>query len=387
MIRWVLVLLWVATGALAQVTVEPERSVVRDGWWTLQIDLRLSEVTPYRVFTLDDPKRLVLDFHDLDWTGVDPNALLDGNRATAIRIDDIQDQWSRMVIDLAEPLEVVEAGMRANQSGADLKVVMERTSKAAFAAASRTPSDLGWNLQDVSQRDTATTSTGRDDFVVVLDPGHGGIDPGAERAGLNEAELMLTFAQETATALAKVPDLSVVLTRDEDVFVPLFTRITIARAAGADMFISLHADALAEDEARGAAVYTLTATGQDRAAQQLVERHGRGDLLAGVDLLAQEDRVASVLMDMARADAAPIGLRFADALVAAMRAEGVEINSRPRREGQFAVLSAADFPSVLIEVGFLSNAQDRAVLQTSEGRARITDAIVAAVTDFKDQSE
>ncbi|MEL6682195.1 MAG: N-acetylmuramoyl-L-alanine amidase, partial [Pseudomonadota bacterium] len=218
MIRWVLVLLWVATGALAQVTVEPERSVVRDGWWTLQIDLRLSEVTPYRVFTLDDPKRLVLDFHDLDWTGVDPNALLDGNRATAIRIDDIQDQWSRMVIDLAEPLEVVEAGMRANQSGADLKVVMERTSKAAFAAASRTPSDLGWNLQDVSQRDTATTSTGRDDFVVVLDPGHGGIDPGAERAGLNEAELMLTFAQETATALAKVPDLSVVLTRDEDVF-------------------------------------------------------------------------------------------------------------------------------------------------------------------------
>ena len=126
-------------------------------------------------------------------------------------------------------------------------------------------------------------------------------------------------------------------------------------------------------------VYTLAAGAQDRAAAQLVERHARGDLLAGVDLQAQGDRVANALMDLARAETGPAGQRFADNLVAAMRAENVPLNSRPRREGLFAVLSAADFPSVLIEAGFLSNARDRAALESAAGRARIVQAIAVAV--------
>ena len=118
----------------------------------------------------------------------------------------------------------------------------------------------------------------------------------------------------------------------------------------------------------------------------MVERHERGDLLAGVDLQDQGDRVAAALMDMARADTGPLGLRFADLLVGAMRDEGVYLNSRPRREGRFAVLSAADFPSVLVEAGFLSNAQDRAILASPEGRGRIAQAIATAVLRFADQS-
>ncbi|MDP5359146.1 MAG: N-acetylmuramoyl-L-alanine amidase, partial [Paracoccaceae bacterium] len=137
----------------------------------------------------------------------------------------------------------------------------------------------------------------------------------------------------------------------------------------------LEDEALEEDEARGATVYTLSADGGDAAAQRIVERHERGDLLAGVDLNAASDRVATALMDLARAETGPAGRRFADALVASMRTEGVRLNARPRREGQFAVLTAADFPSVLIEAGFLSNAEDRAVLATAEGRARIARAV------------
>jgi N-acetylmuramoyl-L-alanine amidase len=151
--------------------------------------------------------------------------------------------------------------------------------------------------------------------------------------------------------------------------------MTFARQVGADLFLSLHADALGDADVRGASVYTLSSDGGDAAAQRIVERHERGDLLAGVDLNDAEDRVATTLMDMARARTGPEGVRIADALAAAMQAQGVPMNSRPRREGQFVVLTAAGFPSVLIEAGFLSNAQDRAFLATPEGRARIIRAI------------
>ena len=386
MIRWFCLFLCLATGAAAQVTVDPERSAVRDGWWSLRVELGFSAVTPYRAFTLDAPRRLVLDFQDVDWKGIDPALLRSGDRALSVRVGPFRPGWSRMVIDLAEPLVVAEAGMRATDDGADLTIMLERAGAAEFAARAGAPPDPGW--QAMADVDPAPKVTGpeKSDFVVVLDPGHGGIDPGAERNGLNEAELMLVFANEIATYLDGAPGVQVVLTRDAPVFVPLFSRMRIARDAGADLFISLHADALAEDVARGASVYTLAETGHDQAARQMVERHERGDLLAGVDLQDQGDRVAAALMDMARADTGPLGLRFADLLVGAMRDEGVYLISRPRRVGRFAVLSAADFPSVLVEAGFLSNAQDRAILASPEGRGRIAQAIATAVLRFADQS-
>ena len=186
---------------------------------------------------------------------------------------------------------------------------------------------------------------------------------------------MLILAQEAAVKINAVDGLQAVLTRSDDSFVPLAARLTIARQVGADLFVSLHADALEEDDAQGAAVYTLSEDGGEAASQRIVERHERGDMLAGVDLGAAEDRVATALMDLARAETGPAGARFADALVASMRREGVRLNVRPRREGQFAVLTAADFPSILLEAGFLSNAQDRANLATYEGRAQIGRAI------------
>ncbi|MEL6840918.1 MAG: N-acetylmuramoyl-L-alanine amidase [Pseudomonadota bacterium] len=388
MIRWLFLLCSVATGVAAQVTVDPDRSAVKDGWWSLRVELGLSDITPYRVFTLDDPRRLVLDFADTIWDGVDPALLLSGDRAAALRVGPYRPGWSRMVIDLAEPLRIAEAGMRRSDTGADLTVVLERASPEDFAAAAGPPPDVSVETGSVADAVLAARAADTGNFVVVIDPGHGGIDPGAERDGLNEAELMLVFAREVAAELGRVRGVTVVLTRNENVFVPLFTRMSIARSAGADLLISLHADALAEDDARGASVYTLSEAGEDRAAQQMVERHERGDLLAGVDLRAQGDRVATALMDMARAETGPAGAQFADNLVAAMRDEGVYLNSRPRREGRFAVLSAADFPSVLLEAGFLSNAQDRAMLASGEGRARIARAIAAAVAaQAGDQSD
>lgn len=375
MIRWFFVLLFMANMAVAQVSVDPDRSAVRDGWWTLEVDMGLSQITPYRVFILDQPRRLVVDFQDVDFGNIEPLTLLSGDRATAMRFGPLRPGWSRMVVDLAEPLVIAEAGMGRGPEGADLRIVLERATDAEFSDSAGAPPDPGWEVVTGFDPQVAASLAASADFIVVLDPGHGGIDPGAIQGGVKEADLMLVMAAELAVMLNRLDGVRAVLTRDADRFVPLSARMTFARQVGADLFISLHADALEEDEAQGASVYTLSEGGGGQAARRIVERHERGDLLAGVDLDTAGDRVATALMDLARAETGPAGRRFADALVASMRAEGVRLNTRPRREGQFAVLTAADFPSVLIEVGFLSNAADRAVLASAEGRAQIARAI------------
>ena len=375
MIRWVLLLLFAANMAVAQVTVDPERTAVRDGWWTLEVEMGFDQITPYRVFTLDAPRRLVLDVEGASFAELSPDAILSGDRATDLRLGPLRPGWSRIVVDLAEPLAIAQAGMVTVPQGADLKIVLERTTPESFAADAGAPPDPGWEVVTGFDPKVAAELAKSEDFVVVIDPGHGGIDPGANQGGIKEADLMLLMAAELAVLLNAEEGVQAVLTRETDVFVPLTARLTFARQVGADLFLSLHADALEEDEARGASVYTLSADGGGEAAQRIVERHERGDLLSGVDLSAAEDRVATALMDLARAETGPAGQRVADALVASMQAEGVRLNSRPRREGQFAVLTAADFPSILIEAGFLSNAEDRAVLASPAGRARLSRAI------------
>lgn len=375
MIRWLAAVMLMAQAATAQVAVDPERAFVRDGWWTLEVDLGLSAMTPYRAFTLDAPRRLVVDFEDVSFAGLSPEDIRSGARASAVRFGPLRPGWSRMVVDLAEPLVITQAGMAKSEDGATLTIILAQASAEEFAQEAGAPPDPGWDIASAFDPVVAAQIARSDDFVVVIDPGHGGIDPGASQGGIKEADLTLIMAQELALMLNATDGLRAVLTRNGDDFVPLSSRLTIARQVGADLFISLHADALAEDTAQGATVYTLARDGGADAGRRVVERHERGDMLSGVDLAAADDRVATALMDLARAQTGPQGRRFADALVAAMGREGVRLNSRPRREGQFAVLTAADFSSVLIEAGFLSNAQDRARLATAEGRAQISRAI------------
>jgi N-acetylmuramoyl-L-alanine amidase len=215
--------------------------------------------------------------------------------------------------------------------------------------------------------------------VVVLDPGHGGIDPGAERGGLTEADLMLTFARELKETLLRAGGFTVVLTRNEDVFVPLETRISIAHAAGATVFLSLHADALAEGEAAGATIYTLAADASDAAAATLAERHDRDDLLSGVDLTGQDDLVAEVLMDMARTETLPRTQLLADTLRLAMDAAGLKMHRIPLQQAGFSVLKSPEIPSVLIELGFLSSTGDLARLRDRDWRARMAQALAAGL--------
>ncbi|SLN17665.1 N-acetylmuramoyl-L-alanine amidase [Roseisalinus antarcticus] len=361
------------------------RSGVVDAGDGLEVTLHLSQPVPWRVFALDAPRRLVLDFREVDWAGARPVALLNADRATGLRIGRFAPGWSRMVVDLDGPFAIATAEMSADDgTGATVvRVILDPVAPERYAALSGPPADAGdddlWTPDRPQTGDTPAPRTrGTGLLVVAIDAGHGGVDPGAQRDGVTEAELMLPLALELAEAAARA-GMVPVLTRAGDTFVPLQTRMTIAREAGADLFLSLHADALEGAQATGASIYTLDEAGEDQAGARLAERHGRGDLLAGLDLTGQDDTVATVLMDLARLETGPAGDRLADALVAGLEAAGAGVNTRPRREAVLAVLEAADFPSVLVEVGFLSNPRDRATLADPAGRARIIEGLVRGI--------
>ena len=360
--------------------IDQTKSAITDTSDGLQIELELSQVVPYRVFSLDSPQRLVVDFREIDWTGVEQAALDQSRIAQDIRFGTFQTGWSRLIVDLDEPVTLKTAEMKTFQQDgtATLTLKFETTDSETFAEKSGAPVGSVWDATAAAPSLPAPTP---DDgpLTVVIDPGHGGIDPGAVQGGVHEADLMLQLAIELAEALNRTGSVRAILTRDADVFVPLEGRMSIARAAKADLLISLHADALEVDQARGGSVYTLNAEGSDLASARMAERHERGDLLAGVDLSGQDDRVATVLMDLARTQTEPQSQRFADAAVEGLRAAGARLNSKPRREGRLAVLNAPDFASVLIEVGFLSNASDREMLSAPATRAPIVTGIVTAV--------
>ncbi|ETA51429.1 N-acetylmuramoyl-L-alanine amidase [Ponticoccus alexandrii] len=334
------------------------------------IDLELSQGVPWRLFTLDDPRRLVLDFREVDWTGADPEEMAQSDSVAALRMGPFQSGWSRMVVDLAEPLAISSASMRVDRDSgrAELRLALSPTSEEAFAEAAGVTADPAWDGRSPTARRTALRQPG-DPVVIVLDPGHGGIDPGAERDGVNEADLMLTFAQELREVLLRAGNYRVSLTRTEDVFVSLEARVAKAHDAGADLFISLHADALAEGMAHGAAVYTLAEEASDAASAALAERHNRDDLLSGLDLSGADDRVAQVLLDLARVDNTPRSQALAEHLVDGIRNALGHVHKDPMREAGFSVLKSADIPSVLIELGFLSTARDLKNLQDPAWRA------------------
>lgn len=291
-----------------------EDSVIEDRRRAVELTLFLSQSVPYRVFTLDDPRRLVMDFREVDFRGLDADAPNDPD-------------WAFLVV--ADPI-----APPVNEDGP---------------------------------------------IVIVIDPGHGGIDPGATYEEVLEADIMLALALELAAALGRIEGVQPAVTRTGDTFVPLQERLTLARGARAALFISLHADALEGEQATGASVYTLTDKATEEASQRMAERHNSGDVLAGVDLSGQGDEVSTVLQDLVLVETAASGDRFANHLVQALRDTGAVMNSRPRREASLAVLNAADFPSVLLEAGFLSNEEDRARLTTPQGRAPIVAAVTLAV--------
>ena len=364
--------------------VDVAESGAKDGWFDqTRLTLALSQGVPFRVFLMDDPARLIADFREVDFSGVSSEDLLsETDRMSAIRFGTFKPGWSRFVVDLAEPMVPTEISMPIDPSSgrAVLSITLKSTTEDVFAEQAIGPIGADWVQQPAPRRPTVADG----DFVVVIDPGHGGIDPGAVRGETTEKDLMLGIGLALRDTLRRHGDVEVIMTRDSDEFVSLPGRVAMAHQVEADAFLSFHADALSEGQARGATVYYLSDEASDAASAQLAAQHERADILAGVDLSGSDDEVAAVLMDLARTETRPRTRMLSVALVEQMTAAGGPMNKRPLRKAAFSVLKSADIPSVLIEIGFLSDDRDLANLRDPVWRARIVEALAAGLLQWRD---
>ncbi|MBT8156133.1 N-acetylmuramoyl-L-alanine amidase [Epibacterium ulvae] len=329
-----------------------------------QIELSLSQGVPYRIFTLDAPRRLVLDFQEVDWTGFPERNFLATDFVTDIQYGTYVPGWSRLVMELGAPMKVDTAALSVDDvtAGALLSIALVESDANRFAQSAGAPQDPRWDLpapQDLPQRLASNPDA---PLMIVLDPGHGGIDPGAQAEvqgrTVSEKDIVLQFALELGDILLRSGQFDVRLTRNDDYFVSLERRIALAHLAGADLFVSLHADSLSAGYAHGTTIYTLSDEASDVASAKLAERQERSQLLSGTDLSDTDDIVADVLLDLARVETHPRSLNLAQSISDALTVHGGPMNRRPLRSAGFSVLKSADIPSVLIEIGFLSSKRD-----------------------------
>lgn len=356
--------------------IDPTGSHLVDTPEGTELTLALTQGVPYRVFTLTDPARLVLDFREVDWRALDIARFDRSVAVKTVRAGTFRPGWSRLVAELSAPHLVDQVGVTTDDvtGRAVVSLALVTADADAFAAQSGAPYDPRWDLPQPAEL-TAPRPRTAGVIRVMLDPGHGGVDPGAERGEVREKDLMLTFARELEESLLRAGGFDVSLTRTGDYFVSLERRIAMAHEVQADVFISLHADSLADGGAHGATVYTLSQEASDVASAKLAERHDRDELLSGVDLSAADDQVTAVLLDLARQETTPRTGVLAKNLVMGMGNQGGPMNRRPLRRAAFSVLKAADIPSVLIEIGFLSSPRDLENLQDPEWRGRMADGI------------
>ncbi len=378
--------LWGATAAAQQFTalarIDPARSGIEESGEGVLLKLTISQPVPYRVRLMADPPRLVVDFREVDFGPMGSPDVSSLEQVVALRTGRVGPGWTRLVAELSRPLGfgTVHMVTGAADGSARVEVALEPVEAERFAeqvARGERPSEV-FPSPSASAAPRRRPEEGGP-MVVVLDPGHGGVDPGAIRDGVTEAELMLIFARDVREALLRAGDYQVVLTREDDSFVSLETRLTIARRAGADLFLSLHADAVEEGIARGAQVYTLSDEASSEALAKLAYRHDRDDILGGADLSGTDDQVAQALLEIARRETEPRIEALAEALVGGLRASGVRLHKSPRGEADFSVLKLPDIPAVLLEAAFLSTESELDKLQSPEWRRQAADGIAAAV--------
>ena len=218
--------------------------------------------------------------------------------------------------------------------------------------------------------------------LIVLDPGHGGKDPGAIGvSGVYEKHLTLAMVKQLRALLEKTGRYRVKLTRETDVFISLYARRRFARSVNADLFISIHADSINKPQTRGLSVYTLSEKASDKEAEKLAESENKVDLIAGIDLSGETQEVTDILIDLARRETNNHSSFFAEKLMDEIRTE-IRVLPNSHRFAGFAVLKSPDVPSVLMEMGYLSNKEEERLLRQPAYREKLAKATVRAINSY-----
>jgi N-acetylmuramoyl-L-alanine amidase len=290
-----------------------------------------------------------------------------------------------MIFGTDGPFAVEDFRVLPNESSPGYRLVIDLVAAAetAFEAAlaeqaDKTASTAAGKADRLGQPEVAPDSS----FTIVIDPGHGGIDSGAESAsGTLEKAITLAFALELRQQLEKSGNYKLVMTRERDEFLRLDERVRVARQAGADLFISIHADSIRLKGIHGATVYTVADRASDEEARALAERENLADSVAGVEMQETNQQVADILADLVRRETHNFSIRFANSLVGELSGS-IDMINNPHRQAGFRVLRAPDVPSVLVELGYLSNAKDEERLKDPEWRRKAIGSIVSAVDAF-----
>ena len=411
---------------------------VADHGGATRVVFELTRKVAFSAFTLGNPARVVIDLPEVGWRL--PARPLPGATGVfeKLRYGLYKPGNSRVVLDIRTPAAITQAFILEPQGGKGFRVVIDLTPTTAQAflrnagkapvrvTASRPsppsppppvatspkkkmvlvkgpdpvaapatltapgPKAPRSGLQPPRQQATPFRLAPRKPepkhrdkkHVVVIDPGHGGADPGTIGiSGIYEKHLTLSMARELKKRLERTGRFKALLTRDRDIFIRLRDRVQMARDAKAELFISIHADSVRNKKIKGSAVYTLSEKASDGEAQELAEKENKADLIAGVDLTHETLEVTSILIDLAQRESMNQSARFAAALVKELRRHTKVLRNSHRFAG-FAVLKAPDVPSVLFEMGFLSNPADERALRSRKYRSRLAATVVRSAEAY-----
>lgn len=336
-------------------------------------------------FTLADPYRVVVDLPQTTFTLPAKAGEQARGLVKAFRYGLIMQGGSRIVLDTKGPVRLEKAFVLDAAEGQPARLVLDliatdRTSFMRNIALENRPA----HSTSIKPSEAPPKADGDVRPLIVLDPGHGGIDTGTKGSGGElEKDVVLAFAQTLREKLESSGKYRVAMTRADDTFIPLAERVRFARSRNAGLFISVHADALPrrEGQAEGATVYTLSENASDAEAARLAEAENKADVIAGVDLTTEPDDVANILVDLAQRETKTFSMQFARTLVGELKV-AARLHKHPLKSAGFKVLLAPDVPSVLLELGYMSTKDDLKQLTSVAWRVRTAQALAQAVDNF-----
>ena len=349
-----------------------------------RIVLDLQSKVDFDIFLLDRPRRVVVDLPSLEWPSKQPAA---SGLVQKLRFGQFTADQSRLVIDAKGPVKVAKSFVLPPSSGLPHRLVVDLVKTDSKAFAEQVAKDRAAKRSAQKARPAPEPFTPKprrqanSKPVIVLDAGHGGVDPGALGRKAREKSVTLAFTRELAKQLRATGKYKVYLTRNRDIYIPLRQRVSIARKHNADLFISIHADAIKRKNVRGMSIYTLSETASDKEAAALARKENQSDIIAGIDFGDQPAEVANILIDLAQRETKNLSVKFANLVVDNARGK-TRLLDRTHRFAGFRVLKAPDVPSVLIELGFLTNRSDEQQLLTVSWRRKVAGALVKSVDGF-----